>query len=399
MGTAAGTRTWYRWVVLAVGTLAQAATAAVLLGLPSVTPALREFFGLDLVGVGTMLSVVVAGTAITLLPWGSAADRFGERGVMTIGLASGTIVLGLVAFIDQPVPAGVLLALAGAAGGSVNAASGRAVMTWFAAHERGLAMAVRQTAIPLGAAVAAGVLPHVASASGVPAVFGVLAVGCGVAAAAVAAGIREPPDTPLAPGGIARATAVLRDPRLLRISLAGMLLIVPQFLGSAFLVEVLVTSHGIAMTTAGVLLALSQVLAVLGRLGCGLWSDRTGSRLRPLRTVAVMVAVGFAAVAVAATTGSASLLAAVLIPTTALATSWNNLVFTAAGELAPPGRAATAMAMSNTANHISAAVTPAVGGALAQQAGWPVVFTLGILTALAGLAALHRVGETSPGTC
>ena len=51
-----------------------------------------------------------------------------------------------------------LLAVAGAMGASVNAASGRAVMQWFGAQERGFALGLRQTAIPVG-----GRLPHLPS--------------------------------------------------------------------------------------------------------------------------------------------------------------------------------------------------------------------------------------------
>jgi MFS family permease len=86
-------------------------------------------------------------------------------------------------------------------------------------------------------------------------------------------------------------------------------------------------------------------------------------------------------------------LAGVLMVAAALAVSWNGLLFTAAGELAPPGRAATAMAMTNTANYLGAAVTPAVAGALAQAAGWPVMLLLGTSAALAALVALRGVGE------
>ena len=56
-----------------------------------------------------------------------------------------------------------LLVLAGALGASVNAASGRAVMGWFHARERGLALGIRQTAIPIGGAAAAAGLPWLAS--------------------------------------------------------------------------------------------------------------------------------------------------------------------------------------------------------------------------------------------
>ncbi len=68
-----------------------------------------------------------------------------------------------------------------------------------------------------------------------------------------------------------------------------------------------------------------------------------------------------------------------LVPAAALAISWNGLVFTAAGEFAPPGRAATAMAVSNTANYVSAAATPALGGLVAEHAGWPAMLALGAI--------------------
>jgi MFS family permease len=157
-------------------------------------------------------------------------------------------------------------------------------------------------------------------------------------------------------------------------------------------VEVLHTGHGVSLAAAGALLALTQVLGALGRLGNGVWSDRAGSRLGPLRIVAGAVAVGFA-LAAAAHPGPTPLLAAVLVTAAALAISWNGLVFTAAGELAPPGRAATAMAVSNTANYVGAAVTPALGGLVAQAAGWQALLATGTVAALGALAALRRLAE------
>ena len=181
-----------RWVVLAVGTAAQAATAMYFLGLAAVTPALRDHFGLSLAGAGTMIGAISVGLVATLILWGSATDRFGERPVMAVGLAGSAGGLGLAAAFTDPLAAGALLVLAGASGASVNAASGRAVLTWFPAQRRGLAMAVRQTSVPVGTALAAIALPPVAAAGGVPAVFLTLAGACLVAALAVAVWIREP---------------------------------------------------------------------------------------------------------------------------------------------------------------------------------------------------------------
>ena len=132
------------------------------------------------------------------------------------------------------------------------------------------------------------------------------------------------------------------------------------------------------------------VLHRAGRLGNGAWSDRAG-RLRPLRIVAGAIAVGFALTAVAFVAAPTPVLAAVLVVAAALAVSWNGLVFTSAGELAPPGRAATAMAMTNTANYACGAVTGPLGGAVAATAGWPAMLLLGTAAALGALLALRGV--------
>lgn len=382
----------YRWVVLIVGTAAQAATAY-FLGLAAVTPALREHFELGLSGVGVLIGLASAGLIPTLMAWGSAADRFGERWVMASGLLGAAGALGVLALVDDAVVAGVLLVVAGASGASVNAASGRAVLTWFPAAGRGTAMAIRQTAVPVGAAVAAGALPSIAGAGGVPAVFAALAATCLAAAVAVAAFIREPPDRPAgSPQQAARAREVLTDRRLQRLSVAGLLLVVPQFLGSVFLVEVLHGGAGLSLAVAGALLGLTQVMGAIGRLANGAWSDRVQSRLGPLRIVAIAVATGFALAALVRP-GPAVLLAVVLVPAAALAISWNGLVFTAAGEMAPRGRAATAMAMSNTANYVSGAATPALGGLVADLAGWSAMLTMGAVAALGAVLALRHLVE------
>ncbi|OLT10914.1 hypothetical protein BJF78_28205 [Pseudonocardia sp. CNS-139] len=134
------------------------------------------------------------------------------------------------------------------------------------------------------------------------------------------------------------------------------------------------------------------MLGAFGRLANGVWSDRAGSRLGPLRAVALATTVGFGLAALLQP-GPAALLAAVLVPAAALAISWNGLVFTAAGELAPPGRAATAMAASNTANYVAAAAAPALGGLVAQSAGWPAMLAMGAAAALASGVTLHRLAE------
>jgi sugar phosphate permease len=422
----------YRWVVLAVGTLAQAATSAYFQGLAGIGPALRAENGLTLGGLGLLLACPTVGIITTLLAWGPAADRYGERPVMTVGLGGAALCLVGASLTDALAARAILLVLAGAAGASVTTASGRAVLTWFPGDRRGVAMGIRQCAVPAGSGLAAAVLPSLVDGFGVHAAFLALGVLCLVAGVAVLAFIREPPASvqasvgaavppvvvpPVVPtavvppvvvppavvptvadppgrGGLATTRAavstrdILRDRRLWRLSGAGALLVVPQFTMIAFLVELLHDERGLSAHRAAVVLAVAQALGAAARIVTGAWSDRVGQRVRPLRTIAGGVAVGMvlAAFSVHAPT---VLLAVVLVVVAGVTVCWNGLAFTAAGELAPPGRAATSMAAQNSANFVSAAVTPPLVGVLITGIGWSPAF---LLIALAPVLATIMLG-------
>ena len=119
--------------------------------------------GLSLGQAGLLAAAPSAGLLATLVAWGAAADRWGERIVLTTGLALAGITLVAATAARGTAALGICFVPAGAAGASVHASSGRLILGWFAAHERGLAMGLRQTAQPLGVAVAALTLPPLAT--------------------------------------------------------------------------------------------------------------------------------------------------------------------------------------------------------------------------------------------
>lgn len=370
----------YRWVVLGAGVLAQAASAAVLQGLPGLAPALRAEYDLGLTGLGVLLGSVTVGLLSTLLLWGLAADRFGERRVMTAGLLAAVVALVGASRTTTVLPLMGCLVCAGAAGAAVNAASGRAVIGWFGPRERGTAMGVRQTALPVGAALAAALLPPVATARGLDAAFLVLAGGCGVGALVVAVLVREAPrQAARVAGGLGPAG----DPRIRRIGAVSFLLVIPQFAVVAFLVVYLVDEHDVSFGTAALLLAAVQLGGGACRIAAGRWSDRLGLRLQPLRKLAQLTTGLFAVLAVCEAAGLRAAVPLLLLAGVA-AISWNGLAFTAVGELAGPGRAGAALGLQNTAVALGAALTAPVLGAVVDRSSWSVGFAL---AAGAGLAA------------
>ena len=173
----------YRWIVLAAGTVAQASFSASSVGLPALGPALKSGYGLTLGETGVVLGAIGIGMLFTLLPWGLVADRVEERWVIATGLTGAGAMLAVASTTHEFGAVAVVLVAVGALGASVNAASGRAIMAWFPASELGLALGIRQTAIPIGGAIGAALLPVLASAGGTRLAFLFLAGACVIAGA------------------------------------------------------------------------------------------------------------------------------------------------------------------------------------------------------------------------
>jgi sugar phosphate permease len=381
----------YRWAVLAAGTAAAAAGSALFIGPAVLAPEIRAEFDASVAEVGVLLGSLWVGTTTTLLGWGLLADRLGERFVLGAGMGiSGVlaVVAGMVADFRLLL---VLLFLAAAAGASVNAASGRAVMQWFAPEQRGLALGIRQTAIPLGIGVSALVLPAVDAAGGLRASFAFLG-GLSVAAALVAvAVIREAPVRDVELEGDA-IPWTLRDSRLWTLSIGSGLYLTAQIPLMSFSVLFLHDEHGLSTTSAGVVLAVFQAAAVVSRIAAGRLSDRIGSRLRPLRWIGLASASGVLISAVVAEDGLTPAITAVVIAG-AVSMAWNGLSLTAAAELAGRARSGAAIGFQQTTLGLIGVLVPVLFAKLVEATSWRVGFAVAALGPLAGWAMLGTLRE------
>ena len=373
-----------RWLILLIGLVAMTAGCTFQYGLAYLIPALRQQgFSLEL--ASTLVACPTAGLLLTLIAWGAAADRWGERVVLASGLGLAGAVLMIAASVHGAMGLALCLAASGGAGGSVFAASGRLILGWFARHERGLAMGIRQGAQPLGVALAAATLPALAGGGrGTTAALEFLGGFCLLAAVLVVALVRDPPRAEAVPAGAGScdpAASPYRQPVLWRIHAASALLVVPQFTVATFALVYLVDGRGWTALAAGRLLAVAQVGGAATRLAAGYWSDRVGSRMRPMRLLAVATAVGMAALALAAATGAAAAVP-LLLACALVAVSTNGLAFTAVAEYAGSGWAGRALGIQNTGQNALAAATPPVlalaigvlgyGGSFAVVAVFPV---------------------------
>ena len=381
-------RSRYRWVVLAAGTLAQASFSASSVGLPALGPALKSHYGLTLGQTGVVLAGIGIGMLFTLLPWGLVADRVDERWVIATGLTGAAALLALASATHSFGTVTGSLVGAGALGASVNAASGRAIMAWFPASELGLALGIRQTAIPIGAAIGAGLLPFVASAGGTRAAFVFLAAACATGAAIAAAFIRTGPSEEPELGDVSRP---LRDPRMWLLGSATGLYLVAQIAIISFVVLFLHEHRGLSPHVAALVLVAIYVLAVAARIGSGLISDRLGNRLGPLRTIGLALAIFTAGVA-AATDAPLALLIPLFIVAGTLSMAWNGLAYAAAAEAAGSARTGAALGFQQTLLGVVVAGAPPVIAAVAEHS-WRLAFVLAAVGPTLGVLILRLLRE------
>jgi sugar phosphate permease len=386
-----------RWLILVVGLIAMTAGCTFQYGLAYLIPALRHT-GVSLELASVLVACPTAGLLLTLIGWGAAADRWGERVVLATGLALAGVLLLAASSVHGPAALGFCLALGGAAGGSVFAASGRLILGWFARHERGLAMGIRQSAQPLGVALAAVSLPAL-SASGIAVPLRFLGGFCLVAAALVVALVRDPARpqaaSAAAGGSGGRRASPYRQPVLWRIHAASALLVVPQFTVATFALIFLIDARGWDASDAGRLLALAQLGGAMSRLAAGYWSDRVGSRMRPMRILAVSTGVGLLALAAGAAAGS-SVAVPILLGCAVVSVSTNGLAFTAVAEYAGSAWAGRALGIQNTGQNALAAATPPVLalaiGSIGFGASFAVVGAFPLLASLLVPVSAERGG-------
>jgi sugar phosphate permease len=371
--------------MLGTGLIATLSATVLINGIAFLIPALNDVRGINLAEAALLSAMPSFGMVVTLIAWGYILDIVGERIVLTAGLAlTATAALAAAAVPESMLMEGAALFGGGMAAASANTASGRLVTGWFPAQQRGLAMGIRQTAQPLGIALAALVLPELGERSISVAMLFPATV-CAVSAVLCAVWVRDPARPERSSADKRELASPYRGTAVLwRIHFASALLMVPQTVVLTFMLVWLMKSQHWSIGTAGILVSFSQLLSALGRIAVGRWSDRLGSRMRPIRIIAVAAAAVMMLLAIA--DHAHSTLAVTLMVTASIITVLDNgLAFTAIPEVAGRFWSGRAMGAQNTSQRLTAAVGPPVFGEVIDATGYPLAFAVCGLFALLAL--------------
>ena len=398
----------HRWKVLAAGVVANAAFSAAAAGIPTTGVWMRTDYRLDNAGLGLVLGSIGLGLAVSELPWGVATDRFGDRPVLLTGLAGFALALFMLLLVGVPsgasAPPLVLVAagmfIVGIFGGSVNGSSGRAVMRWFGESERGLAMSIRQTAVPLGGGIGASLLPWLAASYGFATVYGALALMCAIAALLTWRWLHRPAEEDA--GAVRAATPArgpLADGQIWRMAFAIGVLCAPQFavitFGSVFM-------HDFGrLGTAGISVAMAtvQLGAMIMRVWSGRHTDRHGNRRAYLRASTLVAAGSFVILAAAAAAGRdvpVGTLVMLLVVAGICVSAWHGVAYTELATLAGAAHAGTALGMANTIVYAGLFVTPLAIAHLLARTSWAIVWLVAGIAALSVHALFPRPAARRP---
>jgi MFS transporter, ACS family, hexuronate transporter len=387
----------YRWYALGMTTLGQAAANILASAFGPLAPFLQDDLHISRAEVGLISTAVFLTAAPSALFGGRAADRVGERQVLIL---SG--VLGALAALAVAVSNGfwalVLSCLGiGLGNGIQNPAGSAAVMRWFPQHQRGLAMGIRQTGVPIGGILAAGVAPLLALHFGWRSAYlagGLLSF---VGAALIVVAYFDP-QRKLTAGTVAVRSLrdLARDTRLLQLALIFNCQVFTQMAATTYFVLFLHESLAVSVVTAGALFVIVNIAAMAARIGWGLVSDRRfqGKRRPALVIIVALTVCSNLCAAVLPSNTPLWLVAALSVLFGISAFAWTGILGTLVIEIVGAESAGSAISLVQVLSAPATLIASPLFGLLADLSGsyrasWLVLTLIGSV----GLVTLRWVRE------
>lgn len=328
---------------------------------------LTEDLNFGTVGIGAGVATFFGTMAITSLYLGRLADRLGAtRSLRIAALGAATAALGIALTARVWLALAAWLVVAGTAAALAQPAANRLLINRVRGNRLGSAFGLKQSAPPTASMLAGLSVPAIALTIGWRWAFVIAAA----AALTVAVAVGAPPSAAPARRARRKRTALepLRDPGTLVVLAIGFGLgFSANSAVLAYYVDAAVRS-GVPAPTAGVVLAVSSLVAIAVRITAGIACDR--SRIQPLRLCAALLVSGAVGIMLLARGGP---VAAVVGAIVAIAGTWGF-----------PGVFwyAVVRAWPDTPGRITGAMAPAsVGGVIGPTGFGTLAVTLGDTTA------------------
>lgn len=331
--------------ILVITTAIQALVSLAAFSVPVFAPAAAQELGLQVGVIGYFVSIMYVGASTSALVSGSFILRYGSIRVSQACLILCGVAMVLLTLLPLAwLPVAALLL--GAGYGPITPASSHVLARTTPPHLMALTFSIKQSGVPLGAALAGFLVPPLTLGFGWRSAALTVAVLC-VITAFFAQSLRAAldadriPARPLALGNFMQPIRViLAHPPLARSVLAAMTYAGIQLCCFTFLVAYLTDSVGLTLIAAGAAMAFANGAGIIGRIIWGAVADRT--RAPGIVLGALGVTMMLASIGIAAFTNAwpYSLVLAVCTLFGVSAVGWNGVQISETARLAPPGMAA-----------------------------------------------------------
>ncbi len=379
-----------------IATLAiQALVAMAVLTPPVLAPLAAPAIGVSANIIGVYTAVIYAAACLAAAASGGPIHRLGAIRLSQYCLLLCAAGLALAATAEPfLVLAGGLLL--GVGYGPVTPASSHLLIRQTPPHRRGLVFSLKQTGVPVGGVLAGILVPALALALGWRGAALVSAALCLLVAALV-----EPlhrrldsdanPRARYPSGVLAAIRLVLGLPALRRLALASLAFSAIQLCFSAFVVTFLTDRIGLALVTAGAVMAAAQAAGVAARILWGWVADRFLSARLLLLLLGLLMAASGAATGLITADWPVGAIAGVTMLLGASALGWNGVYLAEVAHLAPAGAAGAATGGALSLTFLGVVIGPPLFSAVVAASGsYRPAFLAAALIAAAAAVTLRR---------
>jgi len=360
-----------KYRVLGLMTTAQAGASVIQQSLGVLAPWLIADYALSNAAFGAVFTCMFIGSTCFTAVSGALTDQIGERRmVLYSGVLMGIALLSAAAW-QHYVWLMISMFFFGAGYAAATPAGGRAILAWFD-RDRGFAMGIRQTGVPLGGLAGALLLPFVAlHFGGYRAALAAAAALVIVPSVIVYASYRESGAERPAPGrkrDVLRGMAALAlDPRLIAVTIPCMLLVNVQLALNGFLTITAIQTLHVTPAIASLTFAGAFATATFARLFWGWFTDRVmRDRIALLGVLCIFASASTLAVAFLRP-ASVVWLVPVALVLGFTGAGWNGVMAAALAEIGGANRAGSALGLTLTGIFAASAVGPLVFGSIADH--------------------------------
>ena len=362
------------WLPLLATLFIQAMVAMALLTLPVMAPVAAKALEVSPALVGVYVAITYAGAMFASLTSGTTVSRLGPIRVSQLGLILCAIGLCLCAVPWLP-SIGLGALLIGLGYGPITPASSQILARTTQPSQMALVFSIKQTGVPVGAMMAGAIVPSLMLGIDWQWSLVVVAMAC-VVSAVLSQPLREALDD-LRQASLTFQMSTLTTPlrmvlghrALSTMAACSFMFSMVQMSLTTYLVTYLHDDLAYGMVSAGLLLSVTQMGGIGGRIAWGLVADRWLGAQKTLALLAILMASSALATALLLPTLPLWGIWAILLVFGASAIGWNGVYLAEVARQAPEGKASVATGGTLTFTFLGVVIGPPLFGALSSAFG------------------------------